>query len=163
REPLMRMRRSFRPSLDEVRLEERVVLSHVGAAQIVTAAAVPVTTWKTVTAVYTNLHNSVYVPLATAEVRQARLLDAQVVRGTIPFAQAQAQLPQFTTTLITQLLPRAQAICGQLPYGAGRTPRPSGLPSLFAAIQAQLQGLQDQINNTIIPNATSMTAAATQI
>ena len=114
--------RKFRPTIGEMQLEERVVLSvtaHVATSAALNAPkTLPVATSAGVTATLNQIHSALLSYQST--VKSALLYaQAQVVAGHVTQAQAITLLEGYIGNKTSQLFYSVRGATGNLPYGRG--------------------------------------------
>lgn len=147
----MKKQRAFRPTVgEEMRLEDRVVLSQASAAQVlglwgVRHAAIPTTNAAAVKATLTQIHNAL-VSFSRSMVPALQAIQAQYNAGTIDQLTAQNLAGSYANTQVDRLNFLVRSATHRLPYGAGFnaylpfagadrfTALPSGGASLFARL-----------------------------
>ncbi len=153
----MRKQRQFRPTVEDARLEDRVVLSHATLAAAHAhvmgvdppQARLPVATASEVKATDNGIHSAL-VSFSKSMTAFFNNVMAQLNAGTIDQTGAVDLLLGYTRIKVVQLSYNIQTAAGRLPYGAGFNgfatsnpntlsgldvaPRPSGGPSLFTLL-----------------------------
>lgn len=148
----MKKQRQFRPTVDDQKLEERVVMSHTPWHHIAPLAApsIPTVTQTQVKAVLTNIHSAL-VHFSRSMVPTLQSIQAQYVAGRISAEYARNLAASYANTQFEKLNFQVRTYAHKLPYGGGfntflppATPvnpfpvyspgLPSGGPSLYARL-----------------------------
>lgn len=116
----MKKQRQFRPTVDDQKLEERVVMSHVPYGHVAPWAvrSIPTVTQTQVKAVLTQIHSAL-VHFSRSMVPTLQSIQAQYVAGRISADYARNLAASYADTQFDKLNFQIRTYAHRLPYGGG--------------------------------------------